>query len=171
MQRAGTTCCRRHRPRGNDYSIQDGTVNGERISSFWAVDCGQETRPDRAGRPRYLPPFQAGADYVGRTEPIAGVLLAKRAPEYNPDEQVWNESRTTASETAGEKQGGLKARLTSALDSLKQNTLRIISFSICRTPSMRRVSLNQLRTLYDRDSAVGRLDKALDEAPKKAGTV
>ena len=25
------------------------------------IDCGQETPPDRAGRPRHLPPFQAGA--------------------------------------------------------------------------------------------------------------
>ena len=45
-----------------DYSIQDGTVNGEwHIGFLGGFDCGQEAPPDRAGRPRHLPPFQAGA--------------------------------------------------------------------------------------------------------------
>ncbi len=53
---------RRHRRRGNGLFNsgrhgQRGTVY--RVSG--RINCGQETPPDRAGRPRHLPPFQTGA--------------------------------------------------------------------------------------------------------------
>jgi type I restriction enzyme R subunit len=56
-------------------------------------------------------------------------FLPKRAPEFNPDEQVWNEikNRRIGKQPVKNKVD-LKERLTSALDSLQQNTKRVISF-------------------------------------------
>ncbi|MDD5269097.1 MAG: hypothetical protein PHO08_18580 [Methylococcales bacterium] len=55
--------------------------------------------------------------------------MPKRAPEYNPDEQIWNEVKNNRiGEQPVKNKKDLKARLTSALDSLKQNSQRIISF-------------------------------------------
>ncbi len=53
---------RRHRRRGN--GLFNPGRHGQRGAVYRVsgrIDCGQETPPDRAGRPRHLPPFQAGA--------------------------------------------------------------------------------------------------------------
>ncbi len=69
-------------------------------------------------------------DYVGvHRGQLRIFFLPKRTPEFNPDEQVWNEVK---SNRIGKKpvknKVDLKDRLSFALDSLKQNTKRIISF-------------------------------------------
>ena len=69
-------------------------------------------------------------DYVpAHRSQLRVFFLPKRAPEYNPDEQVWNEVKNNriGKQPVKNKEDS-KTRLTSALYSLKQNTLRIISF-------------------------------------------
>ena len=56
-------------------------------------------------------------------------FLPRRAPELNPDEQVWNEVKNNKigkQPVKGKKD--LKKRLHSAMHSLQKNTRRIISF-------------------------------------------
>ena len=56
-------------------------------------------------------------------------LLPKRAPEFNPDEQVWNEIKNKhIGKQSIKNKVDLKDHLTVALDSLKQNTQRVVSF-------------------------------------------
>jgi transposase len=56
-------------------------------------------------------------------------FLPKRAPEMNPDEQVWNEIKTNriGKQPVKDKMD-LKKRLYSALGSLQKSTKRILSF-------------------------------------------
>jgi transposase len=56
-------------------------------------------------------------------------FLPKRAPEMNPDEQVWNEVKTNpiGKQPVKDKRD-LKKRLRSALGALQKNTRRILSF-------------------------------------------
>jgi len=55
--------------------------------------------------------------------------LPKRAPEFNPDEQVWSEIKNNRiGKQPVKNKVDLRERLISALDSLKQNTKRVISF-------------------------------------------
>ncbi len=110
---------------------------GNGISGFWADDCGRNA-PDRAGRPRHLPPFQAGADYVRAHRSQLRVFSCRsghRKPGRTGLERVKN---NRIGKQPVKNKEDLKARLTSALDSLKQNSQRIISPSA--EPSMRRVS-------------------------------
>jgi len=70
-------------------------------------------------------------DYVrAHRSQLRVFFLPKRAPEYNPDEQVWNEVKNNRiGKQPMKNKADLKARLTSsALDSLKQNTRSVISF-------------------------------------------
>ena len=69
-------------------------------------------------------------DYVrAHRSQLRVFFLPKRAPEYNPDEQVWNEVKNNRiGKQPVKNKKDLKVRLTSALDSLKQNSQRIISF-------------------------------------------
>jgi len=75
--------------------------------------------------------------------------LPKRAPEFNPDEQVWNEIKNNRiGKQPVKNKVDLRERLVSALDSLKQNTKRVISFF--STPDTRYafvMYLNQFRHL------------------------
>ena len=62
-------------------------------------------------------------------EKLRVFFLPKKAPEYNPDKQVWNEIKNNSIEKQFiQTKGDLKNRLTEALDSLRDNTKRIISF-------------------------------------------
>ena len=62
-------------------------------------------------------------------EKLRVFFLPKKAPEYNPDEQVWNEIKNNSiGKQFIQTKGDLKNRLTEALDSLRDNTKRIISF-------------------------------------------
>ena len=55
--------------------------------------------------------------------------VTKRAPELNPDEQVWNEIKNNriGKQPVKDKED-LKKRLSSALASLQKNAKRILSF-------------------------------------------
>ncbi|WP_404361434.1 transposase [Methylotuvimicrobium sp. KM1] len=56
-------------------------------------------------------------------------FLPKRSPEFNPDEQVWNEIKNNRSGEATDKnKSDLKERITMALEPLKHYTERICSF-------------------------------------------
>jgi transposase len=114
-----------------DYSIQDGTVNGERYIEFLGGLIAGRKRPliilvDHAS----FHHSRQVRDYVGaHRSQLRVFFLPKRAPEYNPDEQVWNEVKNNRiGKQPVKNKDDLKARLTSAFDSLKQNTQRIISF-------------------------------------------
>jgi transposase len=114
-----------------DYSIQDGTVNRERYIAFLGGLIAGRKRPliVLADHATFHHSKQV-RDYV-RTHrsQLRVFFLPKRAPEYNPDEQVWNEVKNNRiGKQPVKNKEDLKARLTSTLDSLKQNTRRIISF-------------------------------------------
>lgn len=113
------------------YSIKDGTINGERYIEFLAELILNRPRPlillaDHATFHK----SKLVRDYVGahRTQ-LRVFFLPKRAPEFNPDEQVWNEIKNNQlGKQPIKNKADLKDRLTFALDSLKQNTKRVISF-------------------------------------------
>ena len=114
-----------------DYSIQDGTVNGERYIGFLSELIADRKRPliVLADHATFHHSKQV-RDYVrAHRSQLRVFFLPKRAPEYNPDEQVWNEVKNNRiGKQPVKNKEDLTARLTSALDSLKQNTRRIISF-------------------------------------------
>ena len=114
-----------------DYSIQDDTVNGERYIGFLSELIEGRKRPliVLADHATFHHSKQV-RDYVrAHRSQLRVFFLPKRAPEYNPDEQVWNEVKNNRiGKQPVKNKEDLKARLTSALDSLKQNTRRIISF-------------------------------------------
>lgn len=114
-----------------DYSIQDGTVNGERYIGFLGELIADRKCPliilvDHAT----FHHSKQVRDYVrAHRSQLRVFFLPKRAPEYNPDEQVWNEVKNNRiGKQPVKNKADLKVRLTSALDSLKQNTQRVISF-------------------------------------------
>jgi transposase len=114
-----------------NYSIKDGTINGERYIEFLEELILNRDRPlilfvDHAT----FHQSKLVRDYVRahRTQ-LRVFFLPKRAPEFNPDEQVWNEIKNNQlGKQPIKNKADLKDRLTFALDSLKQNTKRIISF-------------------------------------------
>jgi len=62
-------------------------------------------------------------------EKLMVFFLPKRSPAYNPDEQVWNEVKNNSiGKQPIRNKDDLKIRLTEALNSLKDNTKRVISF-------------------------------------------
>jgi transposase len=114
-----------------DYSIQDGTINGERYIQFLGELIASQERPlivlvDHAS----FHHSKQVRDYVrAHRSQLRVFFLPKRAPEYNPDEQVWNEIKNNRiGKQPVKNKKDLKIHLISALDSLKQNTQRIISF-------------------------------------------
>lgn len=113
------------------YSIKDGTINWERYIEFL-----EELILNRK-RPLILFVDHATFHHSKRVRDYVGVhggqlrifLLPKRAPEFNPDEQVWNEVKNNRiGKQPVKNKVDLKDRLTFALDSIKQNTKHIISF-------------------------------------------
>jgi len=113
------------------YSIKEGNINGEVFIEFLKHLITDRKRPlillvDHAtfhGSKRVR-------DFVGahRTK-LRIFFLPKRAPEMNPDEQVWNEIKTNriGKQPVKDKKD-LKKRLYSALGSLQKKTKRILSF-------------------------------------------
>ena len=106
-------------------------VNGERNIGFLSELIADRERPlivlsDHAT----FHHSKQVRDYVrAHRRQLRVFFLPKRAPEYNPDEQVWNEVKNNrVGKQPVKNKEDLKTRLTSALDSLKQNTRRIISF-------------------------------------------
>lgn len=113
------------------YSIQDSTINGERYIDFLNELIINRKQPlvlfvDHAT----FHNSKAVRNYVGvhRTQ-LRIFFLPKKAPEFNPDEQVWNEIKNNRiGKQPVKNKSDLKIRLTDALESLKQNTKRVISF-------------------------------------------
>lgn len=113
------------------YSIKDGTINGGRYIEFLEELILNRKRPlilfvDHAT----FHHSKLVRDYVGaHRDQLRIFFLPKRAPEFNPDEQVWNEVKNHhIGKQPVKNKVDLKDRLSVALDSLKQNTKRIISF-------------------------------------------
>jgi transposase len=113
------------------YSIKEGAINGERYIEFLKEIIMNRERPiillvDHAtfhGSKRVR-------DFVHvHRGQLRIFFLPKRAPEFNPDEQVWNEIKNNRiGKQPVKNKVDLRERLVSALDSLKQNTKRVISF-------------------------------------------
>lgn len=113
------------------YSIQDDTINGERYIEFLGElilnrECPLILLADHAT----FHQSKLVRAYVGaHRSQLRVFFLPKRAPEFNPDEQVWNEVKNNQiGKQPVKNKADLKDRLTVALDSLKQNTKRIVSF-------------------------------------------
>ena len=132
MQRGGYNVLSVVTPKGHiSYSIKDDTIDGKLYIEFL-----EELLLDRE-RPLILLVDHATfhgskqvRDFVRahRTR-LRVFFLPKRAPEFNPDEQVWNEIKNNRiGKQPIKNKADLKERLISALDSLKQNSNRIISF-------------------------------------------
>jgi transposase len=114
-----------------DYSIKDDTINGERYIEFLKELISNRSRPlillvDHAT----FHGSKQVRDFVrAHRSQLRVFFLPKRAPEFNPDEQVWNEIKNNRiGKQAVKNKEDLKERLVIALDSLQQNTKRVISF-------------------------------------------
>jgi transposase len=113
------------------YSVKDGNINGEGFVEFLKHLMQDRKRPlillvDHAT----FHGSKLVRDFVSahRTK-LRIFFLPKRAPEMNPDEQVWNEIKTNriGKQPVKDKKD-LKKRLYSALGSLQKKTKRILSF-------------------------------------------
>lgn len=114
-----------------DYLIKDGTINGSKYMEFLEQLIVDRDRPlillvDHAT-------FHKSKEvkkYVRENRVKLRVFfLPKRAPAHNPDEQVWNEVKNNyIGKQPIMNKADLKTRLTEAMDSIKNNTKRIISF-------------------------------------------
>ena len=116
---------------GMDYLIQDENINGSKYIEFLEQLIEDRDRPlillvDHATFHKSKEVRQ----YVrANREKLRVFFLPKRAPAYNPDEQVWNEVKNNYIRKQPIRNSkDLKIRLTEALDSLRDNTKRIISF-------------------------------------------
>jgi len=116
---------------GMAYSIKDATINGSRYIEFLQELIEDRDRPlillvDHASFHKSKEVRKYVREHRGK---LRVFFLPKRAPEYNPDEQVWNEIKNNSiGKQFIQTKGDLKNRLTEALDSLRDNTKRIISF-------------------------------------------
>lgn len=113
------------------YSIQDRTINSEVFIEFLKHLIKERNRPlilrvDHA-------PYHGSKpvrDFVrAHRSQLRLFFLPRRAPEMNPDEQVWNEIKTNRiGKQPIRNKNDLKKRLRSALGALPKNTQRILSF-------------------------------------------
>jgi transposase len=106
-----------------DYSIKDGTINGERYIEFLEQLISNRSRPlillvDHA---TFHDSKQVREFVRTHRSQLRVFFLPKWAPEFNPDEQVWNEIKNNRiGKQAVKNKEDLKERLVSALDSLKK---------------------------------------------------
>jgi transposase len=114
-----------------NYSIKEGSINGERYIEFLKEIISNRDRPlillmDHAS----FHGSKLVRDFVrAQRSKLRVFFLPKRAPEFNPDEQVWNEIKNNKiGKQPVKNKIDLKERLNSALDSLRKNTKRVISF-------------------------------------------
>lgn len=114
-----------------NYSIKEGPINGERYIEFLQALIQERNRPlvllvDHA---TFHASKQVRNFVRTHRSQLRIFFLPKRAPEYNPDEQVWNEIKNNhIGKQPVKNKADLKERLVSALDSLKQNIKRVNSF-------------------------------------------
>jgi hypothetical protein len=106
--------------------IGDGSTHLTPPAMIGPVDRSQEVRDVVRAHCARLRPF----------------FLPKRAPEMNPDEQVWDEIKNhRIGKQPVENKNDLKKRLYSALRSVQKNTGRILSFFQFNMPQF--MSFNQ----------------------------
>ncbi len=116
---------------GMAYSIKDATINGSRYIEFLKELIEDRDRPlillvDHASFHKSKEVRKYVREHRGKLKVF---FLPKRAPEYNPDEQVWNEIKNNSlGKQPIKNKEDLKNRLTEAMDSLRDNMKRIISF-------------------------------------------
>ncbi len=113
------------------YSIEDETINGKKYIEFLDKLIDKRVRPlillvDHASFHK----SKQVREYVKKNRKILRVFfLPKRAPAYNPDEQVWNEIKNNnIGRQPVRSKADLKNRLVDALESLRVNTNRVLSF-------------------------------------------
>jgi len=113
------------------YSVKEGSINGEVFIDFLKQLIKGRDRPlillvDHAT-------FHGSKwvrDFVrGHRSKLRIYFLPRRAPELNPDEQVWNEVKTNRiGKQPVKNKKDLRKRLYSVLGALQKNTQRIMSF-------------------------------------------
>lgn len=114
-----------------DYSIKEGTINGERYIEFLKEIILDREYPlillvDHATFHGSKPVRNFVREHRDK---LRVFFLPKRAPEFNPDEQVWNEIKNNKiGKQPVKNKFDLKERLLTALDALQKNTKRVISF-------------------------------------------
>jgi transposase len=113
------------------YQIKKGRINGEVFIEFLMHLIQNRTRilillVDHAT----FHGSKLVRDFVrAHRSQLRIFFLPKRAPEFNPDEQVWNEiKRNCIGKQPVKDRNDLKERLLSALGSLQENTKKIMSF-------------------------------------------
>lgn len=113
------------------YSIKEGNINGAVFVAFLMQLIHGRDRPlilliDHAT----FHCSKAVRVFVSaHRSKLRIFFLPKRAPEMNPDEQVWNEIKTNRiGKQPVKDKDDLKRRLHSVLRSLQKNTKRILSF-------------------------------------------
>ena len=116
---------------GMDYLINDGTINSSVYIEFLKQlimdrDCLLILLVDHASFHK----SKEVRNFVRENRKKLRVFfLPKRSPAYNPDEQVWNEIKNNSiGKQPIKNKVDLKYRLIEAMDYLKDNTKRIISF-------------------------------------------
>jgi len=113
------------------YSVKEGSIKGDVFVEFLKHLIQDRDRPlillvDHAT----FHHSKVVRDFVSiHRSKLRVFFLPKRAPEMNPDEQVWNEIKTNhiGKQPVKDKMD-LKKRLYSTLGSLQKNTKRILSF-------------------------------------------
>lgn len=113
------------------YSVKEGSIDGDVFISFLEHLIRKRQRPlillvDHASFHSSKPV----RDFVrAHRAKLRIFFLPRRAPEMNPDEQVWNEIKTNRiGKQPVKNKGDLMKRLFSSLGSLQKNTKRILSF-------------------------------------------
>ena len=113
------------------YSLKEGSIDGEVFIEFLKHLLLKRQRPlillvDHASFHGSKPVREFVRAH--RTQ-LRIFFLPKRAPEMNPDEQVWNEIKTNRiGKQPVKNKKDLMKRLISCLASLQKNTKRILSF-------------------------------------------
>ena len=113
------------------YQIKDGHIASEQYIEFLRKILHEHPRPiiiiaDRASFHR----SKKVRDFVrAHRHQIRVFFLPRHAPQFNPDEQVWNEikHRQLGREVIIDKKD-LKNRLIMRFESLRRNTTRVLSF-------------------------------------------
>lgn len=113
------------------YTIKDVSINSERFIEFLAELIADRQRPlilliDHAS----FHNSKKVRNFVRENRAKLRVFfLPKRAPEVNPDEQVWNEIKNNRlGKQPIKSKEDLKRRITEAMDSVQHNVNRVISF-------------------------------------------
>lgn len=114
-----------------NYSIEDGTINGERYIEFLKEIISDRSRPLilLADHATFHSSKAVRAFVLAHRNKLRMFFLPKRAPEFNPTEQVWNEVKNNKiGKQPVKNKADLKERLVSVLNDLQKNIKRVVSF-------------------------------------------